>query len=84
MLLPGSADPTHHVHDQMAAEKTPVSRLLETRVLQGKEKRQLKAGRARESGPLLLFPRITDNEEVLRCVTLFRNLSLLPEYNTAV
>lgn len=49
MLLSCSADPTHHVHDQMSTKKTPVSRLLETRVLRWKEKRKLNPGGAEES-----------------------------------
>lgn len=41
VLLSCSADPTHHVHDQMATQKTPVSGLLEARVLQRREKGEL-------------------------------------------
>ena len=63
-ILPCSPDPTHHVHDQMSTEKTPVSGLLETRVLQREEKRKFSPGGAEGSS---YFPAsLEDHKECLR------------------
>ena len=63
-ISPCLPDATHHVHDQMSTEETPVRGLLETRVLQRKEKRKFSPGGAEESSS---FPaRREDHKECLR------------------
>lgn len=74
MLWSCWTDPTHHVHDQVATEETPVSRLLEAGVLQRKQKRKVNAGRADDPATSLTVTRITRNF-LERPVTLFGNLS---------